>query len=80
MNPVAEARRQSGVSRSDFAMAIGVSYHELFRAEQGYTKTLNARIARFLEENSLLEDPARQYDEWRARQGKRAAELAGVCS
>ena len=65
MNPIERARRKLGLSRTDFAVAAGVSYSEIFRAETGQTRTLNPDLAGFLRELKSLDDPKGTYLRWR---------------
>lgn len=65
MNPIKQARNRVGVSRTQLAVASGVSYGEVFKAETGRTRVLNSNLARFLREQHLLDRPENEYLKWR---------------
>ena len=68
-NPVEEVRERLGLNRSQFAMAAGVSYGEVWKSETGYNVRLHTQLARFLEESGYSTDPAADYEQWRREVG-----------
>jgi len=72
MNPILAARRRAGISRCDLAIAAGTSYAQVWKAEAGYTITVNRKLAAFLESTGLMNDVQGHYSRWRSRRRKAA--------
>lgn len=64
-NPVQAVREDLKLTRLEFAIACGISYAEIFKAENGYTQSLNANLASFLKNSNLSDDPDTDYQAWR---------------
>ncbi len=67
-NPVQLARKNSGLTRGELAIAAGVSYSEVWKAESGYCVRLNNRLAEFLQRKGLIDNPQEEYRKWRSEQ------------
>jgi len=69
MNPIKHFREQRGLSRREMALAAGIGYGELWRAEQGYSLKLHPQLVKFLRECGYPGDPLHDYTAWREKEG-----------
>jgi|GEM_PF-5442646 len=65
MNPIREFRRRTGLSREDFALALGVGYWALSRIERGVTAAISPQLAERLRALGYPGDPRVEYLAWR---------------
>lgn len=70
-NPVIEARERAGMSRKQFALALGVSYSVLAAHEVGLPGAMAPQVRRGLAALGLdAEKLAQEYAEWRKQAGE----------
>jgi len=69
-NPVRSFRQDVGLKRLEFALAIGLSYRQLWEIEIGYVINLPQSLVRVLIEQGYSGDPAEDYKKWREEVGK----------
>lgn len=68
MHPIAVFRQKRGLTRTALALAAGVGYQEVFRAERGYMLRVHPRLAAWLRENGYPGDPQDDHARWREEQ------------
>lgn len=69
-NPITKTRQEIGLSRRDLAIASGVPYAEVWKAEAGYCSNLNRRLADYLERTGFMREPQKRYTEWRSEEAE----------
>jgi len=74
-NPFERIREKLGLSRREFAIALGVSYHVLYSHLTGLPARIQSGLARGLAAMGLNpEQIDAEYQEWRKEQAKRIRE------
>jgi len=68
-NPLIQFRAAHGLSRPELALATGIPYNALWRAEAGYPRKLEPNLVRFLVESGYQGDPQADYRGWREELG-----------
>lgn len=69
-NPITKTRQGLGLTRRDLAIASGVPYAEVWKAEAGYCSHLNRRLADYLERTGLMREPQERYTVWRSEEAE----------
>lgn len=80
VNPVKELRDRTGWDRRRFAVATGLDYNDIYRAEHGYPSKLPRRMARQLANHAgiIESDVQQQYQSWRQQQREALLEQVGA--